>query len=89
MRSKNNINKIKQLCKKLSDRDYQLKINTKTLWMILEKVDETNQKIDHILEGEKGCSELAKSKLEEVSLCLDEIKNLANDRGCKRVLSHE
>lgn len=88
MRSKKNINKIKQLCEELNDRDYQLKINTKTLWMILEKVDETNQKIDHILEKE-GCSGLAKAKLEEVSLCLDEIKNLANDRGCKRIFSHE
>lgn len=88
MRSKKNINKIKQLCEELNDRDYQLKINAKTLWMILEKVDETNKKIDNILEKE-DCSDLAKSKLEEVSLCLDEIKNLANDRGCKRVLSHE
>ena len=88
MRSKKNINKIKQLCEELNDRDYQLKINAKTLWMILEKVDETNQKIDNILEKE-GCSELAKAKLKEVSLCLDEIKNLANDRGCKRILGHE
>lgn len=85
MRSKSNINKIKTLCDQLNDRDRQLKINAKTLWLILEKVEMASKKVNEI-SSQGG---VFQKELSEVSASLDEAKSIINDRGCKRVLDHE
>ena len=85
MRSKSNINKIKTLCDQLNDRDKQLKINAKTLWLILEKVESASKKINDISAKDVGF----KRELDEISMSLDEAKSIINDRGCKKVLDHE
>lgn len=85
MRSKSNINKIKILCDQLNDRDRQLKINAKTLWLILEKVEMASKKVNEI--SSRG--DTFQKELSEISMSLDEAKSIINDRGCKKVPDHE
>lgn len=85
MRSKTNINKIKTLCEELSDRDQQLKVNAKTLWLVLEKVEQANEKLKNIIDPKSNFSK----ELSEVSTSLEEVKCLINDRGCKKVSQDE
>lgn len=85
VRSKSNINKIKILCEELNDRDRQLKVNAKTLWLVLDKIERANEKLKSIM-NPKG--DLNK-ELSEVSTSLEEVKCLINERGCKKVSQNE
>ena len=81
MRSKSNINKIKTLCEELNDRDRQLKVNAKTLWLVLDKIEKANEKLKSIVISKDDLS----NELSEVSTSLEEVKCLINERGCKKV----
>ena len=85
MRSKSNINKIKTLCEELNDRDRQLKVNAKTLWLVLDKIEKANEKLKNIIIPKGDLSK----ELSEVSTSLEEVKCLINERGCKKVSQNE
>lgn len=79
-----NLDKLKDLCSSLADRDSQLKINASTLWVILDKVKATTILIDEIISRHE-CTDTAEEGLRDVLKNLGEIKDLADTRGCKRV----
>jgi len=81
MRSKSNIDKIKTLCDELNDRDLQLKVNAKTLWIVLEKVEKANSALKELISSEDSLGD----KLKDISSSLNEVAGIINERGCKRV----
>ena len=74
---KKNLSKLKALCNELTDRDAQLKINAKTLWIIVDEVNSAKE----LLNNGTDIS-LVISKLENVSIILQ-------DNKCKKVGKHE
>ena len=82
---KDNINKLKELCEELSDRDSQLKINASTLWMILEKVESVRVSLSDL----KPICEDTKGALNSSLTTLTEIEDLVSNRGCKKVVEHD
>ena len=76
-----NINKLKALCDKLSDRDEQLKINASTLWDILANIEDARSALENIsLENQEN-----QENIDTVIDKLNGISGLVSDRGCKRV----
>lgn len=75
-----NLNKLRDLCNDLSDRDDQLKINASTLWEILEGVHDTRE----ILVGLET-EDSINIAIEKLSIIL----TLVTDRGCRKVVSNE
>ena len=73
-KSKENLNKLKELCEELNDRDAQLKINSKTLWLVINYVNEAKNAL--VSNGDQG---LAIKKL-------DRISELLNENNCKRIV---
>ncbi len=80
-----NLDKLKNLCEELSDRDEQLKINASTLWAILERVDEVKENLSTI----NTTSDKNKKHISESIDKLAEITELVSERGCKRVVEDE
>jgi hypothetical protein len=87
MKKKNsNINKIKELCTQLSNRDVQLKVNEKALWIIVEKLSKTEDLINHALSNkEEFCKNSLCTTLLEISESIRDAKNVLNSSGCKRI----
>lgn len=84
MSSRLNLDKLKQLCDELTDRDEQLKINASALWEILEIVSAVTKDLSEIEEEKCSNYDLVRkcvSKLEEVSCIIA-------SKGCKKVI-HE
>lgn len=83
MRSSENILKIKKLCDELIDRDIQLKINEKALWIIMDKISTLKEEMQEL--------ELKNSNdiLDKVIFSLNEIQILAKKNGCKRIRGYE
>ena len=71
---KENLNKLKELCEELNDRDAQLKINSKTLWQVINHVDEAKKILT-----DGGDQQLAIKKLESIS-------ELLSENNCKRII---
>ena len=80
-----NLNKLKNLCSQLADRDEQLKINASTLWVILEKIED----VKDILSGIEVVSASNKDSMDIAIEALSEVSGLVLDRGCKRVEDSE
>ena len=80
-----NLNKLKNLCGQLADRDEQLKINASTLWIILEKIED----VKDILSGIEVVSASNKDSMGVAIETLSEVSGLVLDRGCKRVEDSE
>lgn len=76
---KENIKKLKELCESLDDRDKQLKINAKTLWVILERVEAIKGQVLKISPENKEASE----ELARIAKELDGVSAIVVDRGCK------
>ncbi len=74
---KENLNKLKSLCDQLTDRDSQLKINAKALWMVVEEVDKVKQAL------ESG------GKLSDLSEMLNNVSVILEKNNCKRLEEHE
>ena len=75
-----NLNKLKNLCNDLSDRDNQLKINATTLWDILEGIHGVREILVSV-QAESGQEEM-----DEAINRLSGILELVTERGCKKVL---
>ncbi len=71
---KDNLNKLKELCEELGDRDAQLKINSKTLWQVINHVDEAR---DLLAKGDSNHLAIEK---------LDNISKLLSENNCKRII---
>lgn len=76
---KENINKLKELCESLGDRDKQLKVNAKTLWVILEKVQEIKGRVLDISSENAEISE----SLKDIAIDLESVSELVSNRGCR------
>ena len=83
MRSSDNISKIKKLCNELIDRDIQLKINEKALWIIVDKINELKKEVEEF--SLKNSNDI----LDKVIFSLDQIQILAKENGCKRIKGYE
>ena len=84
MNKKNNLDKLKQLCDELTDRDLQLKKNASTLWKVVAIIGETK---DKLLSVTSECPDV-KAKIEECGEKLEKAINMVQENGCKRV-DHE
>ena len=79
--SKENLDKLKQICQELNDRDYQLKINASTLWEILDGLCRLKTEVESI-----NCScEKNESKINELATKIEGLCKVAEDKGCKKV----
>jgi hypothetical protein len=83
MRQKENILKIKKLCDELIDRDIQLKINEKFLWIILDDISKLKTEV--LDSRDKNPNDI----LEKVIFSLNNIQKLAKENGCKRIKGYE
>jgi hypothetical protein len=77
-----NLDKLKQMCDELGDRDDQLKINASTLWLILEKIESIKSKLSCL---QAVSTTVLEDTLESSILELKEISDLVVERGCKRI----
>ena len=83
MSNRHNLDKLKELCKELSDRDEQLKVNASALWQILEVASDVSAKLGGISTSEEGVAK----KIESCIETLDKINCIITEKGCKRVLN--
>jgi hypothetical protein len=71
----------------LNDREVQLKINSLTLWIVLDEI----QQIKDILNG--YCEDFPEndglSRVGGVTERIEEIMTVVSDNNCKKVESHE
>lgn len=82
--SKENLDKLKQICQELNDRDYQLKINASTLWEILDGLCKLKTEVESI-----SCScEKNESKISKLATKIESLCKVAENKGCKKVI-HE
>jgi len=79
-----NLDKLKQLCDELGNRDQQLKLNASALWDILDIVSGVKARLYEI----KTKDSVAQKEIQECSLKLDEVSRILDKRGCKKVVSH-
>jgi|TARA_Y100000289_G_C3799791_1_gene88344 hypothetical protein len=84
MKDKANLDKLKQLCDELTDRDRQLKMNAAALWDILEVVSVVEKDL-------KEVKEKSSSEKEGIERCLENLSKIScivDSKGCKKV-GHE
>ena len=62
-----NLDKLKQLCDELGNRDQQLKLNASALWDILEVISEVKTRLSTI----KTKDSVAQTEIQECSLRLE------------------
>jgi hypothetical protein len=79
------LNKLKNLCNQLSDRDEQLKINASTLWVILDKIEDVKDSLSDI----EIVNSFSRDSMGVAIETLSDISELVLDRGCKRVKENE
>jgi len=79
-----NLDKLKQLCDELTDRDAQLKLNAAALWDILEVISEVKVDLSQI-----NTKDLKIQKqIQDCELKLERISCILGERGCKKVGSN-
>tara|TARA_Y100001938_G_C8021498_1_gene395591 strand:- start:743 stop:1000 length:258 start_codon:yes stop_codon:yes gene_type:complete len=81
MSNRHNLNKLKELCQELTDRDRQLKINASALWQILEVTEGVTSKLESIDADGKNIAAELKSCIGD----LKEIGVIITEKGCKKV----
>jgi len=79
-----NLDKLKQLCDELGNRDQQLKLNASALWDILEVISEVKTRLSTI----KTKDSVAQTEIQECSLRLEEVSCILERKGCKKVVPH-
>ena len=79
-----NLDKLKQLCDELTNRDEQLKINASTLWDILEVVSGVKTSLSRI----KTKDLIVQKEIQDCALSLEEISCIMERKGCKKVVPH-
>ena len=84
--NKSNINKIKELCSQLNNRDLQLKINERALWTMVEKLEEVESITSSAVENKENlCKSSLENKLIEISNSLKGVLEIISKKGCKKV----
>ena len=81
MSNRHNLDKLKQLCDELSDRDEQLKINAAALWDILDVASKVRDDLSKIKAKDNN-------NAERIKLCIEELKKvdcIISTKGCKKV----
>ena len=83
---KSNIKKIKDLCSQLNNRDIQLKVNEKTLWVVVKRIEEAEGITSKALkEKDSLCRNSLESKLDEISASLKGMLAVLSENGCKKL----
>jgi hypothetical protein len=76
-----NLDKLKQLCDELTNRDAQLRLNASTLWDILEIISDVKIRLSKI----KIKDSIIQREIQDCALNLEEISCIIERKGCKRV----
>ena len=79
-----NLDKLRQLCDELGNRDLQLKVNASALWEVLEVVATVKTRLSKI----KTKDSAVQKEIKECSLKLEEVSCTLKKKGCKKVVSH-
>jgi len=79
-----NLDKLKQLCDELTNRDQQLKLNASALWDILDVVSSVKDDLSKV--ETKDLS--AKKEIQNCLLKLENISVIMEKKGCKKVTQH-
>jgi len=77
-----NLDKLKQLCDELGNRDQQLKLNASALWDILEVISGVKISLAEI----KTKDLVAQKEIQECALKLEEVGCIVEKKGCKKVV---
>ena len=77
-----NLDKLKQLCDELGNRDEQLKLNASALWDILEIISGVKISLSKI----KTKDSIAQKEIQECALKLEEVSCIIEEKGCKKVV---
>lgn len=84
--SKSNINKIKELCSQLNNRDIQLKVNEKALWVMVERIERVESITSNAIKNKESlCKNSLEEKLTEISASLKSALQVISEKGCKKV----
>jgi hypothetical protein len=84
--NKENINRIRTLCDSLRNRDVQLKLNEKTLWIVFDKIVAAQKGVDNIVACKDSmCKDSISESLEGFASELKLAINIVSEKGCKRV----
>ena len=75
---KQNLKKLKILCDTLVDRDKELKLNSSTLWMVIEKLEA----IKSMALSRAAVSD--NKDLEELASQLGQLTSMVMEKGCKK-----
>jgi len=85
-KDKTNINKLKEICSQLTNRDVQLKINEKILWNMYAQVENTEKIVLETLSNKDNlCRNTLEKKLEEISVSLSAAIKMVSSGNCKKV----
>lgn len=85
-KDKTNINKLKEICSQLTNRDVQLKINEKILWNMYEKIEHTEKiALEVLSEKDDLCRDTLEKKLEEISVSLSAAIKIVSSSDCKKM----
>jgi hypothetical protein len=79
-----NLDKLKQLCDELGNRDQQLRLNASALWDILEIVSGVRICLSKL----KTRDSSAQKEIQECALKLEEVSCIVDRKGCKKVVPH-
>ena len=79
-----NLDKLRQLCDELTNRDEQLKINASALWDILEIISDAKVSLSKV----KTEDSKIQKEIQDCASKLEKISCIIAEKGCKKVVSH-
>jgi len=79
-----NLDKLKQLCDELTNRDEQLKVNASALWDILEIISGVKTRLSNVSTKDL----MAQKEIQDCVFNLEEISCIIEKKGCKKVVPH-
>ena len=77
-----NLDKLKQLCDELNNRDQQLKLNAAALWDILEVVSDVRAILFNLAEKDS----MIQREIQECAFKLEKVSCILREKGCKKVV---
>jgi hypothetical protein len=77
-----NLDKLKQLCDELNNRDEQLKLNASALWDILEVISAVRVSLSELATKDS----IIQKEIQECALKLEEVSCIITEKGCKKVV---
>jgi len=76
-----NLDKLRQLCDELNNRDQQLKLNAAALWEILEVISDVKASLSKLAAKDS----IIQKEIQKCTLKLEEVSCIIAKKGCKKV----